>query len=82
MTGRRNSRDRAYSLREIQFLRSNICTSMLDCNVQAGSHQAERMAQKVLDAYAQGVRSSEALREAAKGAMTSLERDTGGPLLV
>ena len=75
MTGRRTSRAGVCSLREIQFLRNVVSASMLDCNIQAGSHQAERMARQVLDA-AQGVRRSEPLL--CHRGVPSLERDTGG----
>lgn len=78
MTGKRTSRAGVYSLREIQFLRNVITAGMLDRNIQPGSAQAQRMARQVLDAYAQGVRRSAALREVAIGALPSLERDIAG----
>lgn len=78
MTGRRTFRAGVYSLQEIQFLRNVISAGMLDRNIQPGSAEAERMARQVLDAYAEGVRRSEALREVAIGALPSLERDMAG----
>lgn len=65
MEGKRASRIGFYSLQEIRFLRDIVQASVRGGDIQPRSLQAEVVARRVLDAYEDGVRSSNALVDAA-----------------
>jgi hypothetical protein len=65
MVGKRAFRVGFYSLQEIRFLRDIVQASVRSGDIQPRSLQAEVVARRVLDAYEDGVRSSDALVDAA-----------------
>ncbi|EXL01889.1 MULTISPECIES: hypothetical protein [Brucella] len=67
MVGKLASRAGFYSLEEIRFLRDIVQTSVRSSDIQPHSSQADVMARRILDAYEDGVCSSDALVNVAKG---------------
>ncbi|HHV68607.1 hypothetical protein CN878_22100 [Ochrobactrum sp. 695/2009] len=61
MAGKLASRAGFYSLEEIRFLRDIVQTGARSNDIQLHSVQAEVMARRVLDAYENGIHSSDAL---------------------